>query len=42
MVSVRKVRTFPLVAIIAHAIVSRISSSDAPAFFAPAKWVFVQ
>jgi hypothetical protein len=37
MVSVRNVRTFAVAAIIANTIVSRISSSLAPASFAPAK-----
>jgi hypothetical protein len=37
MFSVKKTRTFPPAAIIAIAIASRISSSLAPAFFAPAK-----
>ena len=41
-VSVRNVLTLAVAAIIANTMVSRISSSDAPAFFAPAKWVSVQ
>ncbi len=40
--SVRNVRTFAVAAIIANTIVSRIWSSVAPSFFAPAKWDSVQ
>jgi len=42
MVSVKNVRTFAAAAIMAYAIVSRISSSSAPACFAPAKWFSAQ